>query len=80
MTTTNSGSDEREFLHALATPLGTAVFLVDAVLDAIQSKAGSDPDEVVQITQIYDALERMKKLLQERREVLIKRGVPSGRP
>jgi len=32
-----------------------------------------DPDDLIQVTQIYEALEKIKKLLQERREVLIKR-------
>jgi hypothetical protein len=73
------GSDERTFLHDLASPLGTAMFLTDSVLDGVQSRPGVDPDELMQLGQIFEALEKMKKMLQDRREILIKRGVPSAR-
>lgn len=75
----SNGSDEREFLHELASPLGTAIFVIDAVIDTVQSRPGVDPDELIQLAEIFQALEKMKKLLQGRREVLVKRGVPSAR-
>lgn len=66
-------SSEREFLHNLASPIGAAVFLTEAILDGMQSRSGVDPDDLLQIRHIYEALEQVKKLLQQRRETFIKR-------
>lgn len=77
--TSGNGSDEREFLHDLASPIGTAIFLVDAALDNMQSRADANSDDVMQLVDAYQALEKVKKILQERREILVKRGVPSAR-
>lgn len=71
--------DERQFLHDIAGPIGTAMFLLDATLDTTQNRVDADPDEIAQLGQVYQALEKVKKLLQERREVLIKRGIPNAR-
>lgn len=65
--------DERSFLHDLASPLGTAILLADALLENMQSK-GTDPDEVMQMGQIYEALELLKSLISKRKDVLIKKG------
>ena len=71
--------DEREFLHDLATPIGTALFLVDCMMDRMQSRADVCEDERVELTKIYEALRKITKMLHNRREVLISRGVPSAR-
>ena len=72
-------SDEREFLHDLASPLGTAIFLTDVVLERIQNKvevpSEAVKEEIQRIGQIYESLNKISKMLQERREILIKRGV-----
>lgn len=73
------GSDEREFLHDVATPLGTAMFLTDSALEDIQARPDADPDDIMRLGKIFQALEQIKMLLSERREFLIKRGVPSAR-
>lgn len=73
-----NGSDEREFLHDLASPIGTSIFLIDAVLEAMQTR-NSDPDDLLRLADAYQELQKVKKLLQGRREILIKRGVPSAR-
>jgi hypothetical protein len=75
----SDGSDERGFLHDLATPLGAAIFLTDSVLEDLRSRVGTDPDDVLRLAGISQALERVNILLRERRELLIKRGVPSAR-
>jgi hypothetical protein len=72
-------NDEREFLHDLASPIATALFITDAVLEGIQARSHTDPEELIQVKQLYDALEKARSLLHERRETLIKRGVPSAR-
>jgi hypothetical protein len=66
--------EERQFLHDIASPLGTAMFLVDAVLEDLTSKPNPDADEVAQMNAIYQALQSIQKLLQERREILIRNG------
>lgn len=73
------GSDEREFLHALATPLGTAMLLADSILEEVQERKDVEPDDVMRLSEIYQALEKLNILLVERKELLIKRGVPSAR-
>ena len=73
------GSDEREFLHDIATPLGTAMLLADSLLEEIQERKEADPDDVMRLGEIYKALNHLQELLVGRREILIKRGVPSAR-
>lgn len=75
----NDGSDERGFLHDLASPLGTAMLLVDSLLEDLQERASIDPDDVMRTVEIHQALERLSNLLKNRREILIARGVPSAR-
>ena len=77
--TSNNGIDEREFLHDLATPIGTALFLADCMMDRLQSRLDVDPEEKTELTKIYEALEKITKMLYQRREILIARGVPSAR-
>lgn len=75
----NNGSDERKFLHDLASPLAAAIYNLESILDWKQSKPGADPEEISQLVQALEALGQVRRLLTERREVLIKRGVPSAR-
>ena len=72
-------NDEREFLHSLASPIGTAFFLADSLLDNMQNCHETNPNELMQAVQIFEALETIKKLLIQRRELLIKRGAPNAR-
>jgi hypothetical protein len=65
--------DERRFLHDLANPLGTVILLAESLLDQTQNRADIDPDNVVQLSQICQALEKLSGLLSERRDLLIKR-------
>ena len=60
-------SDEAEFLHSLATPLSTAIYVVDLVLEE-PSKV--ETDALVQLTNARTALEVLKSLLERRRENL----------
>jgi len=73
------GSNEREFLHDLATPLGTAMFLTDSTLEDFQARPDAEPDDIMRLGEIFQALEQIKMLMSERREILVKRGVPSAR-
>ncbi len=74
-----NGSDERKFLHDLASPVGAALFLVDIVIDGLQSRPDIDSKELRRTGEVYQSLEKVKLMLHERREILIKRGVPSAK-
>ncbi|MEK6578576.1 MAG: hypothetical protein AABZ55_05060 [Bdellovibrionota bacterium] len=73
------GSDERKFLHDIAGPVATAMFLLDAILESFQGVSGVSPSDVDQLRNALGALEKAKKMLEDRRAVLIQRGVPSAR-
>jgi hypothetical protein len=72
-------NDEREFLHDLASPLGTAAYIADAVLDSLAGGVAKDFPELEQLQQLQEALQKLTSKLSERREVLIQRGVQSQR-
>lgn len=74
-----TGTDERKFLHDVAGPLSTAMLLLYIFLESLQKKADTSSEELLQIRQVSDSLEKIKKLLEERREILIKRGVPRSK-
>jgi hypothetical protein len=76
--TTANGSDERQFLHDMASPLGTVIFVADSLLEIMQSGPNADPEAIFQIKEMCEALEKLKNILSDRREVLIKRGIPSA--
>ena len=69
---------ERSFLHDLASPIGTAIFLLDVIIEEMQERSGGIPDELPRIEQTYAALEKVRELLAERRAYLIECEVPNG--
>lgn len=71
-------SNERTFLHAIANPLTTAQFVLDSILEDYRDAPNSDKALLEQLETASTALEAAVKLIRERREVLIKEGVPPG--
>ena len=67
------GADEKTSLHDLANPLGIEMFMADIVLDEIQSRPNADLSETLSSGQLYAALEKVKKLLDDRRKILTER-------
>lgn len=63
-------NEERNFLHDLATPLGVALLLTDSILDDLQNRPNSDPDDLMRLVETYQALEKLNQLIQKRREIL----------
>ena len=59
-------SDERKFLHDVANPLGTAMFVMDSVLDDLKSHVNPDQDAILQLIQIQASLEKIKIILQKK--------------
>lgn len=67
----DNSKEEREFLHDLATPLATALYLTDSLLDSLKEE-GRDP---TQIENIVKALETLRLLLENRRDTIVQRGL-----
>jgi nicotinamidase-related amidase len=75
----SKGIEERKFLHDIASPIATAIFLIDMIKDGVKDLGGIDADVPTQVKQLEDLLEKIRMLVEERREVLIKQGVPSSK-
>lgn len=72
------GSDERLFLHDLASPIGVAILCMDAVSAVVEASPTAAAD-LPRVLQAQKALQKVKTLLDERRQLLIQRGIPSAR-
>lgn len=72
-------NEERRFLHDLAGPACTAIFLLDVVLENLQTRSEINSEDLQQLSKVYEALEKVKTLLHGRREVLIGRGVTGAK-
>ena len=44
-------SNERKFLHDIASPLGAAIFLLDMTVEDMVKRTGANPEELNQIKQ-----------------------------
>lgn len=73
---TTSSSPERKFIHDLANPLVTAMFVVDAYLAKLALQSAESPE----LQRAYAALERMQQLLAERRALLIGAEAEKAKP
>lgn len=71
--------EERKFLHDIASPIGTAIFVVDMLLESMQGNSNVNSEELTQVKQIADLMENIKKMIEARRAVLIAQGVPSSK-
>lgn len=65
--------EERAFLHEIATPLGSAMLMIDILIERMQ-EAGKTEAEIKELKVTMKALEQMKTLLQNRRNILVKKG------
>ncbi len=65
--------EERAFLHDLASPLSTLLFLLDIIMADIKKKSGETAPELEKIKQSLELVDRIKKLLEQRRETVINR-------
>ncbi|WPU64735.1 hypothetical protein [Peredibacter starrii] len=62
---------EREFIHALASPLAGIEMILESVMDDIQDK-GEDPEGYGErVREALNGLEKLKILLKERREEVL---------
>lgn len=60
-------ADEKKFLHDLANPITTAVFLIDVLVAKRQKNAEIT---VEQLQKVQNALKKSNELIRERRELL----------
>ena len=74
-----NGSDEREFLHNIASPIASAYLIIDMIMDYMQNSPNADPALVELALTAHRAIEQVRQRLEDRRQILIDRGVPSAR-
>lgn len=70
-------ANERNFLHDMASPMGTVIFLIDAVIDDATTNGKIDKENLALLEKVQEQLERLKEMLDNRRQVLIQQGVKS---
>ena len=56
---------EEQFLHDVATPLSIAAMLVNSLLDDMQNRSEINIEETVQLGEIAESLEKIKKLFHQ---------------
>jgi hypothetical protein len=72
--------EERKFLHDIASPVGTLMFVAEAVGDLLKEKGAIGPDEEEQLKVLQSQLERMRDMIVERRKTLHERSAVVGLP
>ena len=60
-------------MHDIASPIGTALFLIDAAVETFKGLEGVPAEEVTQLQLALDSLLRVKDMMQARRKILIDR-------
>ncbi len=58
---------ERKFLHDIASPLGTALFLQDLIVETLEERQGVNQRELTQARQLLEVLRQMKGMVEARR-------------
>jgi hypothetical protein len=64
-------NNERVFLHDIASPLGAAMFIMDSVIDDLKDRPIPDEEAIQQLVQVQQALEKLKLILQNRKQTLV---------
>ena len=67
----NEISEQRKFLHDLASPLSTSIFLVDSAMRAAKAAPTPDPALISKLEKMAQVMDKMKTMLQDRRAVPI---------
>jgi hypothetical protein len=71
-------SDERKFLHDLSGPFAMVFYLLDAMIEDLSENPLRDEQNLEQLKTVFKTLERMKSILDNRREILIQRDSNDG--
>ena len=56
-------SNERKFLHDIASPLGAAIFLLDMTVEDMVKRTGANPEEQIRSSRPY-SLKQIQALLE----------------
>jgi hypothetical protein len=71
-------SNERKFLHDVASPIGAAMFLMDVLVEGMKARPDVNAEELAQAQRVFELLETVNRMLAHRREDLIQQGVPGS--
>ena len=66
-------AEERQFLHAMATPLATMSLLIESIIENAEAQPNPNSNEVARLQQLHQLLQRVNNLLRDRRSMLIAR-------
>ena len=55
-------NNERKFIHDIATPLATALFLTEMLLENIKSRPDAAPEDLSSLRKIHEVVGKMKKI------------------
>jgi len=72
--------EERKFLHDVSSPIGTLMFVVEAVADSMNERGVATPEDQEQLAQLRKQLDRVRDMLVERRKTLHERSSIIGLP
>jgi len=61
---------EKEFLHNIATPIATAKFLLETIVDDLSNRQDANSSDVEMLKNISLALDKVTLLLSERRIII----------
>lgn len=62
---------EKDFIHDLSTPLGTAILVLDSLLEGMKENPSIELQDVERLKTVYSMLDRLKNLVHSRRETLM---------
>jgi hypothetical protein len=71
-------TNERKFIHDIASPIATALFLADSLQESMLQGAAPCASALEHVRLIYNTLDEIRIILALRREELIKQGVSSA--
>ncbi len=67
-------TDERKFLHDVAGPIATSLFIAEILDENLSAKLAPTEDDLLLVKQILESLGKVKTMLSERRDILIAKG------
>jgi len=72
--------EERKFLHDVSSPVGTLMFLAEALGDALRERGVATAEDEEQLGILHKQLERVREMIVERRKTLHERSAVVGLP
>ncbi|MGZ3686868.1 MAG: hypothetical protein ACXWPM_04195 [Bdellovibrionota bacterium] len=63
-------SEEKAFLHDIASPIGSALFIADMLLENLEKRAAEDPQSADLARKLLLSLTKVTELIEARRAAL----------